>query len=174
MSPSIFECTGYTIEWGLSLEDLENRKNVEVYYIHGPSGVGKSHLARKLLQEYMREHSVSSCDIVEYKNEFWNGVVNNEVCWYDDFRDSDMKPREFIKFVDYMPQRMNYKGGYTLNRYKFIVITSVQKPNELYRNVSDEPRKQWERRIRFIDMRDPYVLRCCSGFIDISNFNISD
>lgn len=139
---------------GLSVDDLMNRKKTQCFYIYGPSGCGKSLIARQLLAEYMIEKNVKSCDMVKFKNEFWTGVINGQVAWYDEFRDSHMKPDEFISFVDRMPQKMNIKGSSTLNRYEFIVITSVQGPNDIYRNVSDEPRKQWERRIFWINLND--------------------
>lgn len=33
-----------------------------------------------------------------------------------------------------------------------IIITSIQDPNEIYKNMSDEPRKQWLRRIEIIQI----------------------
>lgn len=147
---------------GLSLADL-NGKSVEVIYIYGSSGCGKSVLAKALLRERMSEESVAFVDMVKYKNEFWTGVCYGEFAFYDEFRDSDMKPSEFISFIDYNPQRMNIKGGCTLNRYRLIVITSIQGPNELYPNMTlTEPRKQWLRRVRWINL-DDVVMRKCVG-----------
>lgn len=141
----------------LSLDDLDG-KSVEVFYIYGPSGCGKSILAKELLREHTREVGIACIDIVRFKNEFWTGVVDGRIAWYDEFRDSDMKPSEFISFIDYNPQRMNIKGGYTLNRYSFIVMTSIQGPNELYPNMSlTEPRRQWERRVHWIDLGDGMI-----------------
>ena len=47
---------------------------------------------------------------------------------------------------------MNIKGGQQINNYELIIITSVQPITELYKNMSDEPRKQWLRRVKVIDM----------------------
>lgn len=142
---------------GLSLDDL-NGKSVQVFYIYGSSGCGKSVLAKELLREHMCEVGVAFVDMVKYKNEFWTGVCYGEVAFYDEFRDSDMKPSEFINFIDYNPQRMNVKGSCTLNRYKFIVITSVQGPNDLYPNMTiTEPRRQWLRRAHWINLDDPVI-----------------
>lgn len=142
---------------GLSVNDLDG-KRVEVFYIFGSSGCGKSVLAKELLRQTMIEEAVSYCDIVKFKNDFWVGVVYGEFAFYDEFRDSDMKPSEFINFIDYNPQRMNIKGGSTLNRYKFIVITSIQGPNDLYPHMNlTEPRRQWLRRVHWIDLDDTVV-----------------
>ena len=57
---------------------------------------------------------------------------------------------EFINFIDYNRHRMNIKGSSCMNDYKLIIITSVQKLNEIYSNCNGEPRKQWERRVERI------------------------
>lgn len=158
------------VNGGLSLDDL-NGKSVEVYYIYGSSGCGKSVLAKELLKERMCEEEVAFVDMVKYKNEFWVGVCFGVFAFYDEFRDSDMKPSEFINFIDYNPQRMNIKGGYTLNRYRLIVITSIQGPNELYPNMSlTEPRRQWLRRVHWINLDDPVVRKCVGVEKYINNY----
>lgn len=64
--------------------------------------------------------------MVKFENGFWNGIGNSKCCIYDDFRDSHMKPSEFINFIDYNKHQLNVKGSYKLNNYEFIIITSVQ------------------------------------------------
>lgn len=50
-------------------------------------------------------------DEVSYENKFWIGVHDNtDIALYDDFRDTDMKPNKFIKFIDYNKHVMNVKG----------------------------------------------------------------
>lgn len=133
--------------------ELDNwHKDIEVYYIHGESGRGKSERAKQLLKEL----GFKRCNIIKYENGFYNGIPSkgtDECAIYDDWRDSHMKPSEFINLIDYNRHTMNIKGGSVMNNYKCIVITTVQRPNEIYRNMrDDEPRKQWERRMKFIDM----------------------
>lgn len=135
----------------LTAANVTKIKNVEVYYLYGPSGCGKSLMAAHLLQEHM-ESTKTCCDTVRFKNDFWLGCFGSQCAWYDEFRDSDMRPSEFISFIDYRPQMMNMKGTSTRNNYTFIVITSVQEPDDIYRNVSGEPRQQWLRRIHWINL----------------------
>lgn len=124
-------------------------KTVDVTYISGPSGIGKSHKAYELL----KSEGYDSVNIVKYENGFWHNVTDDcPCCIYDDFRDGHMKPSEFINFIDYNIHALNVKGGSVQNRYKRIIITSVQDLDDIYPNVSSEPREQWTRRIKHIKM----------------------
>lgn len=118
-------------------------KNVKVYYIWGPSGIGKTERAKKMF----KEAGFTTINLVKFDGNFWAGTKEQEgAALYDDFRDSHMKPSEFINFIDYNIQLMNVKGGGHKNLYTYIIITSVQDPKEIYKNVEGEPRKQWLRR----------------------------
>nr|QXN75687.1 MAG: replication associated protein [Virus sp.] len=132
---------------GIKLSDWH--KEIKVTFICGPSGVGKSTKARELLMEegYLYAHEV------KYESTFYHGTGNGKgAAIYDDFRDSHMRASEFINFIDYNTHIMNVKGGSVRNHYERIIITSVQHPEDLYRNMDDEPRKQWLRRIEIIDL----------------------
>ena len=124
-------------------------KNVKVIYISGPSGIGKSNKAF----EIMSKNNVESFDEISYENGFYIGISDDcKVCVFDDFRDSRMKPDEFIRFIDYRKHTMNIKGGQVLNNYELIIITSIKRIDELYKNVKDEQREQWIRRMEVIDL----------------------
>lgn len=128
--------------------DIDNiTKEVVVYYISGPSGAGKTERAKQIIREN-KEKFGGKFSMVKYEGTFWHGVGSNrKIALYDDFRDSHMKPSEFINFVDYNKHYMNIKGGSCLNDYELIIITSVQPLNSIYSGVSGEPKKQWLRRI---------------------------
>ena len=133
---------------GVDLDDWH--KDVKVTYICGPSGIGKSTMARSILKEegYKKAH------IIKYESTFYHGVGNGYgAAIYDDFRDSHMKPSEFINLIDYNRHYMNIKGGTVLNNLNRIIITSVQHPEWIYSGMNDdEPKKQWLRRIDIIDL----------------------
>lgn len=124
------------------------KKEVEVIFIWGESGSGKS----KKVYNSLGEDEMF--DRVKYSNGFWLGVntihpVNT--CWYDDFRPSDMKPNEFINFIDYYKNQMNIKFvGNWVNHYNKIFITSIFDPKEMYAGVPEETREQWIRRMKII------------------------
>lgn len=135
----------------IDIEDL--KKDVEVYYISGPSGIGKTEKAKEIIRNNKEKYG-SKINMVKYENGFWLGVGSAKIALYDDFRDSHLKASEFINFIDYNKHLLNIKGGSKMNDYNLIIITSVQPLHELYKNMSDEPKKQWIRRINNIELND--------------------
>ena len=131
-------------------------KNVKVYYIQGPSGIGKTNKAIDLAEEFENMHDTYT-DWIKYENGFYSGITGQaKVAIYDDFRSSDMKAKEFVNLIDYNRHNMNIKNGHELNNYNLIIITSVQPLSKIYKNIeNDEPRRQWERRVEVINMFPP-------------------
>lgn len=139
---------------GVKLSDWH--KDVKVTWICGPSGVGKSLKAKEILEQegYEYAHIVKHDD-----NGFWDkkGVGDGYgAAIYDEFRDLDMRAREFINFIDYNRHFMNVKGDSVQNNYERIIITSIQHPEEIYRKmiaeVGEEPKQQWMRRMDIINL----------------------
>lgn len=129
----------------------EWHKEVEVIYIQGPSGIGKS----KKAAEIMKERGVTEFEEVKHIDNFWHGIVDGTgVAVYDDFRDSHMKASEYINFIDYNVHSLNVKGGSKRNQYSLIIITSIQREHEIYANMPEEAREQWLRRTTLIDLYD--------------------
>lgn len=127
------------------------KPEIKVTYVWGDSGVGKS----KYVHDKCLEEGIEIVDIIKHSGDFWIGVGDAECAIYDDFRPSDMKPAEFINFIDYNRHALNVKGGCKQNNYKRIFITSVMDPQYIYSGIcSDEPRKQWLRRMEIINLKD--------------------
>lgn len=128
------------------------KPDIEVYFIYGPSGTGKS----KFVFDHLEDDE--QFDRVKFCNGFWQGVnVFNqpEVAWYDEFRSSHMPASEFINFIDYYVNIMNVKYHTGVkNRYKKIFITSIEDPTEIYKNLPEESRLQWLRRIKILPMEE--------------------
>lgn len=140
---------------------VEWHKKVKVIYIYcNESGVGKSYLINKIMNNEMidkKGKKFDDFDEVKHVGEFWLGVGGDVVegcAIYDDFRDSDLKASEFINFIDYNVHNLNYKGGSAKNKYTLIIFTSIQDPHEIYKGVQGEPRKQWLRRMRIINLSE--------------------
>lgn len=113
-------------------------KDVEVFYIHGPSGTGKTKYAINAIIELHKQNKIKTDEFNEVKfcGTFWNGVTLDnmtEVALYDDFRDYHLTPSEFINFIDYNVHIMNIKYGFVMNKFRYIFITSIQSPHDLFK-----------------------------------------
>lgn len=131
------------------LQPKSMKKMCKVYYISGPSGIGKTEFAKGLIG------NETFC-LVKYENGFWVGVSKTRIALYDDWRDSHMKPSEFINFIDYNKQVMNVKHGYKLNEFSIIIITSILRLDDIYSNIDAEYKEQWKRRAREIKLSVVY------------------
>ena len=148
-------------------------KNVEVSYIYGKSGVGKTKYAMEAIKELYDKKLIESdaYNKVKYSGSYWNGVsVDNmtKVALYDDFRDYHMPPSEFIQFIDYNVNVINIKYGFAMNNFNYIFITSIQSPYDLYKGLQksdnmftssdyydEEAKEQWLRRFtEIIEIND--------------------
>ena len=130
----------------------EIHKNVEVYYIFGPSGVGKTKKAYDIINEHKDKFEKIKFNRVSYNN-CWNGVTNKcEIALYDDFDDNSINPIEFKHFIDHDIQLLNTQNGYIKNNYKLIIITSTQNPQDIFKG-SKVDKNQWLSRItKIIDL----------------------
>lgn len=131
----------------------EWKKKVKIIYIFGPSGCGKTEKAKEIVRNKKDKYG-SKVNIIKYENSFYSGCGNARIAIYDDWRDSHMKPSEFINLIDYNVHNMNIKGGCVQNKYELIIITTIQNIKDIYKNMNDEePRKQWERRLKIIELK---------------------
>lgn len=132
------------------------KEDFKALYFYGKSESGKSYSAKKVMCKISETLGLNGdFDEASYKNNFWIGTHDNvEICLYDDFRDSDMKPNEFIKFIDYNKHVMNIKGGEMINNYNIVIITSIIAPWDLYRNKTEEDKKQWIRRLNIYEIEN--------------------
>lgn len=74
----------------------EWNKEVKVYYIQGPSGVGKTEKAKQIVRENIEKYG-RKINRVKCENNFWIGVGEEaKIAIYDDFRDSHMKALEVL------------------------------------------------------------------------------
>lgn len=154
----------------------EMKKDVEVYFIFGPSGIGKTEKAKEIIRNNKDKYG-TKLTLAKYDGTFWHNVHSDgTILLYDDFRDSHMKASEFINLIDYNIQPMNIKGSTVMNNYKLIIITSIQNPKFIYSNMDDEPRKQWIRRINIIDLNidDKNTFDNTSDDNDINDIDITD
>ena len=133
----------------------ECHKKILVIYLYGGTKIGKSKIGINI----MTHLGYDEYNDLKFANDFYTGTDGEDdtvAALYDDFRDSEMKPNEFIRLIDYNKHTMNIKGGSKVNCYELIIITSVQDPNDLwaYSRSSYEAKQQWLRRINLINFYD--------------------
>lgn len=148
------------------------KQNINVFYIYGPSGIGKTKRAIQIIKYY----NYNEFDEIKYKNGFYIGVSGNcKVCLYDDFRPSHMGVSEFINFIDYNKHNLNTKGGNFKNNYELIIITSINNPYDIYSNCTDseETKTQWIRRLNIITLGPIYDNYSIEEFNEIIEYSIT-
>lgn len=136
----------------MDIDESYKGDKLKVYYIYGPTGCGKSKKAKEMIKSF----GYKKYDEIEREGNFYIGVTGkNKACLYDDFRPSDMKVSNFIKFIDYNIHNLNVKGGSFKNIYELIIITSVNDPHHIYNNCTDneETKGQWLRRMELIEIK---------------------
>lgn len=128
------------------------KKKIKVYYICGPSNSHKSDTAEHI--GFMSGLDPEGFNRITHVNGFWDPTdTDSKIVIYDEFRDSHMKPSEFLKFIDYRAAKLNEKGSSFVNNWELIIFTSVQSFDRLWKGMSDkeESKKQWERRVEVIN-----------------------
>ncbi len=151
-------------------------RNLEVVYIQGPAGSGKTTAAKYFAENLHYDYFVSGSG-----EDMLDGYDKEECIILDDFRGGTMKFSELLKFLD------NNTGSSVKSRYynkdinncKLIVITSVLKPAELYQMFTDasgEPIEQLMRRLKhhYFFVKDNYLNEFKTNTNEVYKFMIMD
>lgn len=128
---------------------ISHDRNLEVIYITGASGSGKTTAAKWLAEKLHYDYFVSGSG-----EDLLDGYDKEECIILDDYRASAMSFSELLKFLD------NHTNSSVKSRFKnkdisvckLIVVTSIYPPQELYCNISKnentEPLEQLMRRLK--------------------------
>ncbi len=121
---------------------------MEVIWIHGPSGIGKTVLASQMAGK----------EDVYWKKEgsiWWEGYDAHEIVVIDDIRADWWKFTYVLGLLDTKPMRVECKGSSRQFLAKKVILTSLEAPQYTFGTVGNEPVRQLVRRItRVIDMTD--------------------
>lgn len=115
------------------------RNKPMVYWIHGPTGTGKSHSTAELVQRLIDKRGWS----------FWrhngnlqwfDGYNRQEIAWFDDYRFAGKGSTEFaylLSLLDVYPMRVPIKGGFVNWTPKFIIFTAPHPYTESFSLLGD-------------------------------------
>lgn len=123
-------------------------RSLDVIYITGASGLGKTVLAKHIAEQKGYSYFVSGSD-----NDPLDGYKGQDCLILDDIRGSSMKFSNFIKILDNNTDSKVQSRYYnkTLTECKLIIITSIHSIEKFYENVfseQDEPLVQFKRRCK--------------------------
>lgn len=122
--------------------DNDNLKSPEIIYIFGDSGNGKTYGAYKYA---LKNYNKSDIGKMSINNNFIKLINDDAKCFViEEFRPSQIHASEFLQLTDKYGYNCNIKGGFKTIRPEMIIICSILKPTEIYK---DEINKQFTRRI---------------------------
>ena len=127
------------------LEEIEkdDLKGPEIIYICGDSGKGKTYKAYKIALSKFEKKDIGKLTI---ENNFIQITNDKAKCYIiEEFRPSQIKAASFLQLTDKYGYTCNIKGSFKSIRPKCIIIASIIKPEDLYKN--EEINKQFTRRI---------------------------
>lgn len=127
------------------LDEIEkdDLKAPEIIYICGDSGKGKTYKAYKIALSKFEKKDIGKLTI---ENNFIQITNERAKCFViEEFRPSQIKAASFLQLTDKYGYTCNIKGSFKSIRPQCIIIASIIKPEELYKN--EEINKQFTRRI---------------------------
>ena len=152
-NPMLFHQYGRTLE---RAEGIHHRKKfrteaTKAYWIHGPSGSGKSHMA--FTRWGLFDHSTHYIKCGE--EDFWEDYEGQDVCILNEFRGSTMKFSTLLELADKWPMVVKRKGKAPASFISSVlVVTSIFSPEECYRGMLDrgDSIEQLTRRFEVIEL----------------------
>lgn len=127
------------------LDEIEkdDLKAPEIIYICGDSGRGKTYKAYKIALSKFEKKDIGKLTI---ENNFIEITNDRAKCFViEEFRPSQIKAASFLQLTDKYGYTCNIKGSFKSIRPQCIIIASIIKPEDLYKN--EEINKQFTRRI---------------------------
>ena len=124
---------------------MDKNRNIDVIFMSGPTGVGKTTFAKNYCEKAGLSYCVSSSS-----NDPMQDYKGQDVLILDDLRDDSFKFSDMLKLLD------NHTKSTVSSRYhnkgfigSLIIITSAKPLNDWYFDVLKEDKEQLYRRIKY-------------------------
>lgn len=139
----------------MNLRGTGHEPPIEIIYIEGTAGSGKTHYAKAYATNYFRDYCVSSS-----QNDVTQDYLGQDVMIFDDARPSDFTASEWLKILDPYNNQSTVSSRY-YNKFlavKCIILTTTTPFEEFFvyakgKGAVDEPVGQFMRRFS-------YVIKC--------------
>lgn len=123
--------------------EKDELKAPKIIYITGGTGKGKTYGAYKRALKDFKKEDIGK---ITLKREFFDIINENAKCFViEEFRSSQITATDFLQLTDKYGYRANIKGGFVTLRPECIIICSIIKPQDLYKD--EEITGQFLRRI---------------------------
>lgn len=134
----------------------ESDRELDVVYVHGSSGTGKTSFAKWLCKQKGYSHFISSTG-----DDILDGYKGQDCIILDDIRSSTMRFSDFIKMIDNNTNSLVKSRYYnkSMTECKLLIITTVYSIDKFYKLFAedDEPRLQFERRCKIlVELEEEY------------------
>lgn len=142
-NPYNYQCIRIAEKYLSYCENIRDWKP-NVIWITGEPGTGKSRLAlSKALENFDKDEIYTKSD----GSKWFTGYDAHKCVILDDFRDSWMSLTDFLTLIDRYERIVEQKGSSRQFLAQTIFITSIFRPEALYKEAKGEPKEQILRRI---------------------------
>lgn len=130
-----------------------------VIWLYGPSGRGKSHIAKALID------ANDDCEAWKSsaKLDYWQQYQGHETIWFDEFRGDKCTFTALLEIMDNTPYEVNIKYGSAQLLARRLIVTSPMHPSKIYPNCV-ENLNQLLRRINVLWEIDELYAAASDGF----------
>lgn len=108
-----------------TIDSCPRWRNVEVTYIWGPTGTGKTRSVWESVEDVTQIYKVES------DGQWWDGYDSQDIILFDDYN-SQVPIHKWLTWLDGHPLQVPIKGAYVYAKWTKVFITSNVNPERLY------------------------------------------